>query len=587
MSVFRPSRPSRKQRYARPALQALETRETPATLMSPTMVTYQDTDGDNVTVRFSKPVLTAANVNTVFHFNVDGVFGNSLAKQQLWEIDLAALGNAAQGTAASVLAARSLVHGGNGMANVGHVDATGIDLGSVVVDGDLGRINVGDANTTTRSLASLTVQSMGRFGTTTQAPGGDLESDIKGATGSITVKSDFNGARISTNNGGHVGTIAIGGSIIGGALVGSGLFSVYGNIGSVTVKGNFIGGTSSSAGEILCLGKIGSLTVGGSLIGGSDVTGGVQSQYGIGTVKIAGDLVGGTGMMSGQIYAWAPGATIGSVTIGGSVIGGTNQLSGSIYSSTNIGPVTINGGLHGGTGAKSGSIESVTGNLGPIVIRGSVIGGSGQASGTIKSAHKIAGITIGGSISTGGNAGSGHVLALGNIGPILVKGSLAGTAAAPVVICAGALSTPVGTSAVAIKSLTVLGHVEHSRILAGYNGGTAVNGDAQIGAVVVAGDWIASNLVAGSSAGADLKFGTPDDLLINNPQNDAAITASIGSIVIKGQVLGTPLASDSFGFVAQRIGSVTVGGSPVTLTPGASKDYVVLGPFADLRINEV
>ena len=758
MSVFRPSRPSRKPRYARPALQTLETRETPATLVSPTTVTYQDTDGDDVTVRFSKPVLTAANVNTVFHFNQGTVIGSNAQEQQLWEIDLAGLGGAAKGTAVSVLAARSLSHGGNGMANVGHIDATGIDIGAVIVDGDLGQIDAGDVTTTTRGLASLTVQSMGRFGANTQAPGGDLASSIKGAIDRITVKSDFNGARIDT---GRVGTIAIGGSIVAGALPGSGLFNVFGDIGSVTVKGNIIGGTSANSGVIYGHGKIGSLTVGGSVIGGTgDQTGTVLGQNGFGTVKITGDLIG-NGWLSGTVYAFGAGKTIGSVTIGGSIIGGTKEFSGTIYSNGSIGPVTVRQDLCGGFGNNSGLIDTVNGNLGPIVIGRSVIGGSGQDSAQIRSPHKIAsvliggslqgglgiksgrlesggdmgavtvrgsvlggddhdlpgysngsgaifsggkiqsvtvggsvvggggysslgsaaaasgqissagdagpiriggdllggqstgpfsgsvqiggklagitiggsvragygdytgsitaenmglvnirgnlqgggignrsatigsagsiaGITIGGSISTGGNSGSGRVLAGRNIGPILVKGSLAGTAAAPITITAGANSIPVGTSEVVIKSLTVNGSVEYANILAGYeSGGMGVNADAQIGAVVVGGDWIASNLIAGSDAGADGKFGTFDDSLINFGQQNPAITASIASIVVKGQVLGSPQAGDAFGFVAQRIGSMSVGGSLVKLTPGASKDNVALGPNFDLRLNEV
>jgi hypothetical protein len=763
MSIFRPTRPSRKPRYARPALQTLETRETPATLVSPTTVTYQDTDGDDVTVRFSKPVLTAANVNTVFQFNQGTVIGSNGVEQQLWEIDLAGLGGAAKGTAVSVLAARSPIHGGNGMANVGHIDATGIDLGAVVVDGDLGQINAGDVTTTTRGVASLTVQSMGRFGANTQAPGGDLASSIKGAIDRIAVKSDFNGARIDTSGGldGRVGTIAIGGSIIGGALPSSGLFNVTGDIGSVTVKGNIIGGTSANSGVIYCEGKLGSLTVGGSVIGGTgDQAGTILSQNGFGTVKIAGDLIG-NGWVSGTVYAFGAGKTIGSVTIGGSVIGGTKEFSGTIYSNGSIGPVTVRGDLRGGFGSNSGLIDTVNGNLGPIVIGRSVIGGSGQDSAQIRSPHKIAsvliggslqgglgiksgrlesggdmgsvtvrgsilggddhdlpghsdgsgaifsggkiqsvtvggsvvggggysslgsaaaasghisstgdagpiriggdllggqstgplsgsvqiggklagitiggsvragygdytgsitadnmglvnirgnlqgggiglrsatigsagsiaGITIGGSISTGGNSGSGRVLAARNIGPILVKGSLTGTAAAPIIITAGANSIPVGTSNVVIKSLTVNGSVEYANILAGYDtGGMGVNADAQIGAVVVGGDWIASNLIAGSDPGGDGKFGTFDDSLINFGQQNPAITASIASIVVKGQVLGSPQAGDAFGFVAQRVGSMSVGGSLVKLAPGASKDNVALGPNFDLRLNEV
>ncbi|MBO0701067.1 MAG: hypothetical protein J2P46_21910, partial [Zavarzinella sp.] len=50
-------------------LEPLEPRHAPATLVSPTTVTYQDADGDNVTVVLSRPVLTPGNVNTVFHFD--------------------------------------------------------------------------------------------------------------------------------------------------------------------------------------------------------------------------------------------------------------------------------------------------------------------------------------------------------------------------------------------------------------------------------------------------------------------------------------------------------------------------------------
>src|SRR5262245_20232544 len=157
------SRRPRNRRPTRLAVERLEGREVPATLVSPTTVTYQDIDGDNVAVTLSKPLLKAGNVNAVFTFNVDGVFSSNLAKQQLWNIDLNSLGGAAVGTAITVTATRSLVTGGNGLANVGRINATGIDLGAVVVDGDLGRIEAGDATPTTSSLTSLFVQSMGRF----------------------------------------------------------------------------------------------------------------------------------------------------------------------------------------------------------------------------------------------------------------------------------------------------------------------------------------------------------------------------------------------------------------------------------------
>ena len=53
-------------RSTRLRLEALEGRDAPATLVGATKVTYQDTDGDTVTVAFSKPVLNAGNVGTIF-----------------------------------------------------------------------------------------------------------------------------------------------------------------------------------------------------------------------------------------------------------------------------------------------------------------------------------------------------------------------------------------------------------------------------------------------------------------------------------------------------------------------------------------
>src|SRR4051812_35727143 len=93
-------------------VEALEGRLVPATLVSPTVLTYQDVDGDTVTVRISKPVLNSGNVNQVF------TFGSNSAQQQLQAINLPAT---AAGAAVTVTAVRSAANGGNGFANVGRV----------------------------------------------------------------------------------------------------------------------------------------------------------------------------------------------------------------------------------------------------------------------------------------------------------------------------------------------------------------------------------------------------------------------------------------------------------------------------------
>ncbi len=66
--LFARNRHSSRRRTTR-AVEALEPRTLLATLVSANKLTYQDADGDNVEVAFSKPILTAGNVNTIFTFN--------------------------------------------------------------------------------------------------------------------------------------------------------------------------------------------------------------------------------------------------------------------------------------------------------------------------------------------------------------------------------------------------------------------------------------------------------------------------------------------------------------------------------------
>src|SRR5829696_1892052 len=65
MPAAMPSRPRSDLR-----LERLESRDVPATLVSPTTVTYQDADGDHVRVTLSKPLLTPDTVNGAFQFDV-------------------------------------------------------------------------------------------------------------------------------------------------------------------------------------------------------------------------------------------------------------------------------------------------------------------------------------------------------------------------------------------------------------------------------------------------------------------------------------------------------------------------------------
>ncbi len=104
-------------------IEPLEQRRLLATLVTGgKSVTYQDVDGDTVTVAFSKAVLTDSNVNNVFKFNTGSVNGDNSAAQQLQRVDLTQLGAAAVGGANITITAKPGANGGDGLVNVGFIN---------------------------------------------------------------------------------------------------------------------------------------------------------------------------------------------------------------------------------------------------------------------------------------------------------------------------------------------------------------------------------------------------------------------------------------------------------------------------------
>src|SRR5205823_4946287 len=98
--------------------------------------------------------------------------------------------------------------------------------------------------------------------------------------------------------------------------------------------------------------KLGTVKIGGSVLGGSaDEAGTIEGHLAIGSVSIGGNLLGGAGKYSGSIYTGGAVAgnddgAIGSITIGGSLIAGTHALTGIISDST-IGTIKITGDVRG------------------------------------------------------------------------------------------------------------------------------------------------------------------------------------------------------------------------------------------------
>ena len=662
-------------------IEPLESRIAPASVfVSATTATFDDVDGDHVTVKFSKPILTGGaggNVASVVQVSAGG---------QLTLIELVGLGPAAQGTGISVTA--KLAGNGDGFANVGFIDAPGFDLGAVVIHGDLGSIDAGDNTKPAPAVASLTVGSLGEFGMTTGAT--TLQSSFHGALGALHIAGNLRGVYVVALDGGNIGPVKIGGSIFGGAAAYFGGIYASGNlgavlvtgsiiggdadhagaigaghkIGAVTIGGSLVGGTANHAGSIYsgfiaaddigalkiggsvqggsgkdsgfvdCTGKLASVTIGGSIIGGSDeFAGAVFSKLDMGAAKIGGSIEGGTGILAGSL---ASNMNLASVSVGGSLVGGTMSSTGEIFSLLKMGPVKIAGSVRGGGGNLSGAISG--GQLTSVSIGGSVIGGASSYSGEITSSSgaigsvKIGGDLVGGSVS--GNASlarSGAIFSQARIGSVFIGGSVfagkddstgtlheSGSISAQLdigsVTVAGDLigklgsmgltfatiaavgeQTPTATRNLAIGKITIGGRVDFADILAGYDTALAAepeptNGDAQIGAVKVGGDWRASNLVAGAmnTASGNIFFGDANDAPIAGVS--ATILSKIASITIGGQVFGTSTAPlGSHGFVAEQIGAFKVGGTSILLLPTAHNDNrpLAIATTNDVTIHEV
>src|SRR5262245_20391433 len=83
-------------------LEELESRWTPATLVNASTVSWNDVDGDIVTARLSKPLLTSSNAGSVFTFDQGSVNGDNSKLQTLQRLDLAALGAPAGGVGVTI-----------------------------------------------------------------------------------------------------------------------------------------------------------------------------------------------------------------------------------------------------------------------------------------------------------------------------------------------------------------------------------------------------------------------------------------------------------------------------------------------------
>lgn len=504
-----------------PVIEALEPRIAPSVvILNSHTATYTDVDGDLVTIKVSKGTLN----DNVFTSTIN-MGGGGPPPEQLEEIDL----TQGSGFNGANLTISVVQNGGDGFANIGFINATGIDLGKVVVPGDLALITAGESVKTPLGLQSLSVHSMGQFGTYTEpAASGSftpsLESDITGDVGSLHVQQDVTDAVFFVT--GKIGSIHIGGSLIGGAADGSGFIHSSSKIGLIKIDGDIQGGSGSNSGVIADTGGLPKVIIGGSIIGGTnDDSGRLAVDGNIGTVKIGHDFVGGTNFRAG----WIEASSIGSITIAGSVIGGSGESSAEITTSGNIGSVIIGHDLQGGSATGSGRIYSM-GNFASVDIGGSLIGGAALDTGEIKTDGHMGAITIAGDVqgSAALSTNSGYIYSGATLESVTIGGSLIGGAGVD--------------SGFIYANTDILGAVKIGRDIlggsAGDSGGIYSNGN--IPTVTVKG-----SLIGGS--------GSSNTGLIQGN--------TLGSVYIAHDVRGGTGLFSGFITASAKITSVTIGGS--------------------------
>jgi len=452
-------------------------------------VRYIDVDGDLATVHVSSGTLTISNGSN----NGVLVFGtvNSIGGRALQVIDLAGRIEFA-GVAVSVTAKKQTGFPGgldgtpsDGVADVGFIRAAivqnstldftdGIDLGRVKVDGDLGKIVIGDRI----SPSAIQAIDVGTFGGGVVAIPSQFADDLGARTSAsltainrLLVHGDFLGnLRVIGEGFGDIGTLHIDGALRGdsdsannatgqifftgtiahatiGSIVGgsedgsaiiSGDFAAGANIGTIKVLGAIKGGAGEDSGEILAP-RIKNVTAESIEGGAGNRSGVVRSGSSIGSLKVFGDIIGGSGASTGDDLLLSGGVIaatkIKNIRIDGTLQGGSGGNSASIIAGGPVQKIRIGEDIRGGAGSGSGTLQ-VSGNVKSLrlgttsatgtLLDGDLLGGTGAESGRIQVNGKIGTAQIFGDVKGGSGSITGGLDAGGKIEKIEIFGNLEG-----------------------------------------------------------------------------------------------------------------------------------------------------------------
>lgn len=474
---------------------------------------------------------------------------------------------------------------GLGTADIGTIDAQGIDLGSVTIPGDLGQIDAGNTALATPAIKSLHIGSLGVL-TTTQGGTPSYESLLRGPLTTLEIDHNLAGTLLVQGTAAtKITTAKIHGTVAGSVAAESGVLRVQGGIDTLVVDGDIWGGEGLHAGSITAGGLIRSATIIGNIVGCDGIGSGVLMTTGdILMLQIGGNVTGQDNQASlgenGQVRA----RKITTAIVTGVIDGGYFDFSGSIGTTQSIGTINA-GGLVGGHGAESGVIGahgaittavigasggsgikiqggdgllsgSIHGiSLGFVEVNGDVQGGTGKVSGGISSVGSTAKVLIHGKLTGGSLDNSGSVGSGGTIGTVEVQqgifggdGMLSGSVAASGKITTATIGVGLtggrGPFSGTVGSFSNLGMVQIA--------GSIKGGEGDHSGAILCGSTATSIIVDGSVTGGDGPFSgriegrllpkvnVGVDLAGNAGANSGTIFASgtMGVVDIAGSIIG-------------------------------------------------
>ncbi len=586
------------------SIEPLEGRIAPATFIDGQTISFNDLDGDVVTVHFSKDFLTATNVSDIFKFTNGTLASDFTAQvpQQLQLIDLNRVPvnidtfiSKAEGVSLTVTAVKGAGDVGDDLTKIGAIKATNLALGRVEIDGDLGQIDCGRGGVKI-GLKALVVDSLYKFGDATQLVTGTaadrLESRITGELTSLEVKTDLFGyihavdgsslvdGDFKTTAPAKIGTVKVLGSLRGGTAENSGSISSVRSIGSVQILGvgdtaGLVGAGGKNSGSVIASTSIGSITIADSLIGGAGQTSGaIVAGTSLRLVNIGDDVTGGGGIGSGSIQA----AKLSKATITGDIAGGMGAVSGTVKITDTIASVTVGGDVIGGGGTGSGgivfgSVLPATGGLTTISVGGDLIGGAGFASGSIHGLTSLAVVKVAGDVTGGTADRSGTIISAGKISSVSVGKLVGGIGANSGSILAGAdplLKGTLGTATIA-NGLLGGGGISSGAIIANKIGTVRVGSALQTASITGGDGDFSGSIISTSTIKLAHVFGSAvgDDgdhsgaIEANGTISTVTITGNLtgGGGDFSGGVRAQEIIDEDFLGTAAGLGKVTVGGS--------------------------